>query len=194
MRRFIATLALLPLPLLPLAACGPLPPSATLPFDASRSAADPTRAAILSSAYAFNNPGGLADPAVAARASANVEFLAVSLPYDVRYGSTPTLNLQMEAARQEMHRALGIADDASPQLVVDELYAASRALGARDVAAAENALSPAVFRDSRATLRRLAALGPMPRAAEATAMAEREHLRIEQDRVNSYSSGSSSRD
>jgi hypothetical protein len=32
----------------------------------------------------------------------------------------------------------------------------------------------------------------LPRTAEATAMAEREHLRIEQERINSQSSGDSS--
>ena len=188
MRGFVVTLALL----LPLMGCGPLSPSASLPYDAALGAADPTRGAIFSSAYAFNNPGGLANPAIAARAAANVEFLAVSLPHDVRYGSSPTVNLQMAAARQEMHGALGIAEGANPQLVVNALYAASRALGAGDTAAAERALAPPVFSNGGETLRRLSAMGRLPRTAEATAMAEREHLRIEQERINSQSSGDSS--
>ena len=188
MRGFVVTLALL----LPLMGCGPLSPSASLPYDAALGAADPTRGAIFSSAYAFNNPGGLANPAIAARAAANVEFLAGSLPHDVRYGSSPTVNLQLAAARQEMHGALGIAEGADPQLVVNALYAASRALGAGDTAAAERALAPPVFSNGGETLRRLAAMGRLPRTAEATAMAEREHLRIEQERINSQSSGDSS--
>ncbi|NCY24633.1 MAG: hypothetical protein EBX37_07155 [Alphaproteobacteria bacterium] len=188
MRGFITTLALL----LPLMGCGPLSPSASLPYDAALGAADPTRAAIFSTAYAFNNPGGLATPAIAARAAANVEFLAVSLPHDVRYGSSPTVNQQMAAARREMHAALGIVEAANPQLVVNGLYAASRALAAGDNAAAESALAPAVFSNGEETLRRLAAMGPWPRTAEATAMAEREHLRIEQERINSQPGGDSS--
>jgi hypothetical protein len=188
MRGFTTILALL----LPLIGCGPLSPSASLPYDAALGAADPTRAAIFSTAYAFNNPGGLGTPAIAARAAANVEYLAVSLPHDVRYGSSPTVNLQMAAARQEMHGALGIVEGASPQLVVNGLYAASRALAAGGNEAAANALSPAVFTNGGETLRRLAAMGPLPRTAEATAMAEREHLRIEQERINSQSSGDSS--
>jgi hypothetical protein len=188
MRGFITTLALL----LPLIGCGPLSPSASLPNDAALGAADPTRAAIFSTAYAFNNPGGLATPAIAARAAANVEFLAVSLPHDARYGSSPTVNQQMAAARREMHAALGIVEAANPQLVVNGLYAASRALAAGDNAAAERALAPAVFSNGGETLRRLAAMGPLPRTAEATAMAEREHLRIEQERINSQPGGDSS--
>lgn len=188
MRGFIVTLAFLPA----LVCCGSLSPSASLPYDASMGAADPTRAAIFSSAYAFNNPGGLGNPAIAARAAANVEFLAVTLPHDVRYASSPTVNQHMAAARLEMHGALGIAEGASPQLVVNGLYAAARALGAGDTVAAENALLPAVFTNGGETLRRLAAMGPWPRTAEATAMAEREHLRIEQERVNSQSGGDSS--
>ena len=163
MRGFITTLALL----LPLIGCGPLSPSASLPNDAALGAADPTRAAIFSTAYAFNNPCGLATPAIAARAAANVEFLAVSLPHDARYGSSPTVNQQMAAARREMHAA-------------------------GDNAAAERALAPAVFSNGGETLRRLAAMGPWPRTAEATAMAEREHLRIEQERINSQPGGDSS--
>ena len=134
----------------------------------------------------------MAAPAIAARAAANLEFLAVSLPHDARYGSSPTVNQQMAAARREMHAALGIVEAANPQLVVNGLYAASRALAAGDNAAAERALAPAVFSNGGETLRRLAAMGPWPRTAEATAMAEREHLRIEQERINSQPGGDSS--
>lgn len=178
--------------LLPLIGCGPLPPSATLPRDSVQGGTEPTRGAIISSAFAFNNPGGLSDPAVAARALANVEFLAVSLPYDVRYSFAPIMQIQMAAAREEVHAALGIAPDASPQAVVDGLYGVSRALENLDAAAAERALSPAAFPDRLGTLRRIAALGPLPRAAEATAMAEREQLRVQQESVSSYSGGGDS--
>ncbi len=182
--------ALTALALLTLAGCGgPLPQTATLPRDAVDGATDPLRGAIISSAYAFNNPGGLADPWVAARAAANLEFLAVSLPWEARLNYTPTVNLQLAAARDEMHAALGVAPGASPQAVVDGLYNASRALRLRDAQGAEAALLPAVFPNRGATLARLASLGPLPLSATATAMAEGEQMRAEQDRVNTFGGG-----
>ena len=185
MRRSLAFLALLPL----LGCAGPPLQTATLPRDAVEGATDPVRGAIISSAYAFNNPGGLADPSVAARAAANLEFLATALPWEVRYSFAPTVNLQLAAARNEMHQALGVAPGATPQSVVDCLYGASRALRLRDAVAAGRALSPAVFTNPQATLARLAVLGPLPLSATATAMAESEQMRVEQDRVNSFGGG-----
>src|SRR5687768_14189904 len=68
---------------LPLLACGgPVPPHAALPPDAVVGAGDPTRAAIVSTAYAFNTPASIARrPAEAARAAAQVEHLATEIPY-----------------------------------------------------------------------------------------------------------------
>ena len=59
---------------LPLIACGgPAPPHASLPPDAVAGVGDPTRAAIVSTAYAFNVPGSVARrPVDAARAAAQV--------------------------------------------------------------------------------------------------------------------------
>ena len=179
--------------LLPLIACGPVSPSVSLPFDAVQGGQDPTRAAIYSSSYAFNNPGGLADPAVAARAAANLEYLAINLPQDPRYSFTPTLAGQMATARDEMHAALGVAPTAGPQAVVDGLYGASRALNRRDTRSATEALPPAAFPNSAVTLARLSAMGPLPFSAAATAQAEREQLRFEQERQNDNSGGASGR-
>jgi hypothetical protein len=184
MRKSLALIALLPM-----LACAPLGPTASLPYDAVQGAGDPTRAAIYSTAFAFNNPGGLADPATAARAAANVEYLAVSIPQDPRYSSAPTLNSQLAMARAELHTALGVAPDAAPQLVVDGLYGASRALRAQDPQAAERALSPLAFPDRAATLSRLADMPSMPQVAFATATAERELLHLEQDRINGRRGG-----
>lgn len=183
--RHLLTAALL----LPFVACGPVQPGASLPLDAVQGAQDPTRSAIYSASYAFNNPRGLADPAAAARASANLEYLAVNLPQDPRYSFTPTLAGQLTAARDEMHAALGVAPTAPPQAVVEGLYGASRALAQRNQLAAADALSPAVFPNRQATLARLAALGPLPFSAAATALAEREQLRFEQERQNDNSGG-----
>ncbi len=180
MRASLALLGLLPL--LACAPLGPPAPTASLPYDSVQfGASDPTRSAIYSSAYAFNNPGGLADAAVAARAAANLEFLAVSLPQDARYSYTPTLNGQLALARAELHSVLGVAPDAQPQLVVDGLYGVSRALRVHDGAAAANALPVAAFPDRQATLLRLAAMPALPQSAVATAAAERELLRQDQE-------------
>ena len=187
MRKLLATALLFPL-----IACGPVLPGASLPLDAVQGGGDPMRAAIYASSYAFNNPGGLADPAVAARASAQVEYLAVTVPIDPRYSFTPTLAGPLAAARDELHAALGVAATAPPQAVVEGLYGASRALSARNPGAAADALSPAVFPNRQLTLARLSAPGPLPLTAVATAQAEREQLRFEQERVNNNSGGDSS--
>ena len=178
--------------LLPLLACGPVRPTASLPPGVVQGGGDPMRFAIYGAAYAFNNPGVLADPVVAARACAHLEYLAANLPQDPRYNFTPTLNGQLAAARDEMHAALGVAPGAPPQAVVDGLYTASVLLAQRGPAAARAALAPAVFPNAGATLARLAALGPLPRSAIATAQAEREQLRAEQERQNSFGGGDSS--
>ncbi len=89
----------------------------------------------------------------------------------------------MQAARPEWRAALGIPPTAPPQAVIDQLYAASRALRAGDPARAASALPQSLFpAGGRATLDRLAALPPLPRTAAATAYAERALLRSDSDR------------
>jgi hypothetical protein len=167
-----------------LVACGaaPPPPYASLPLDATVGAGDPTRAAIVSSAYAFNTPASLARrPADAARAAAQVEHLATEIPYGPRWVEfSPLVGRELVAARGELRAALGVSPDAPPQAVVDALYAASRALAAGDGAGAERSLPPPAFRDGRATLLRLSSLPPLPRTGTATALTDRELLRMDQ--------------
>jgi hypothetical protein len=189
MRRALGLLAMLPL-----MACVPAAgPTASLPFDAVQGAGDPTRSAIFSTAYAFNNPGGLADPAVAARAAANLEWLADNIPLDPRYSYPPALNGQLAQARLELHAALLVSPNAPPQAVVDGLYGASRALRLNDSAAAAQALPSVAFPNGPATLLRLAALPPLPLSAAATAMAERELQRGDQERINNNRRGGGGR-
>jgi hypothetical protein len=179
MMRRLMTLAAL----LPLVACGAPPPYASLPRDAVEGAGDPTRAAIIGAAYAFAAPANLAGhPEMAARATANMEFLATELPYGPRsFEYNPTVTLQLAGARDEWRAALGIAAAASPQEVVDGLYAASRALAVNDRAAALAALPAPAFADGATTLIRLASLPALPRTSAAASLAERELIRIEQD-------------
>lgn len=168
-------------------ACAPVavPPSAALPPDAVRGAGDPTRAAILHTADAFSGPARLAGrPEEAARAVAEVEHLAVELSTGPRWvGLSPLVGQQMQGARAELRGVLGIPPGAPPQAVIDQLFAASRALRAGDQAGAAAALSPAIFpAGGSATLARLASLPPLPRTAAATAFAQQEMVRSDTER------------
>lgn len=166
MRPFLA----LPVALsLALAACGgdigyrPPAESASLPPDAVQGAGDPVNAALTRVSVAFSQPARLrGQPADAARAIANMEFLAADLPNDGRYtGFMPTLYPQLAAARTEWRAALGIAPQAPAQVVINGLFAAARAQeSGLDPAAA---LAPAVFtRGGAATVQTLANLPPLP--------------------------------
>ena len=87
---------------LPLLACGgPAPPFTDLPPDAVVGAGDPTRAAIVYTAYVFNTPASLARrPADAARAAAQVEHLATEIPYGPRWFEfSPLVGRELVAAR-----------------------------------------------------------------------------------------------
>jgi hypothetical protein len=181
MRRSLpAALSAIPVTILvALAGCGAIEPYATLPRDAVLGAGDPTRAAIIGSAYAF---ASRPPPPEAARAAAEVEYLAGEIPTGPRWiDFNPTIGLGLRDARAELHQALGIAGDAPPQAVVDGLFAASRALRGGDAAAARAALAAPAFPDGAATLQRLARLPDLPRTRSATALAERELYRVEQD-------------
>ena len=179
MRRFAI------LGLLGLVACQPAPNLARLPSDIVPSGgADPDRAAIIVTGTAFSTPANLAGhPMEAARAVANLEYLAASLPYDPRWtGMNPTVGLSLALGRDEARTALGIAGDAPPQPVIDRLYAASRALAAQDRGAAETLLSaPPFTAGGPITLTRLAALPPMPRANEAGVLAVAEMWRLQRE-------------
>jgi hypothetical protein len=161
------------------AAAGSLPPGgfASLPSDAVVGAGDPTRAAIINTAYVFGNPASVAgQPDAAARAVANFEYLAVELPFGPRWrGFSPLVGTEFARAQAELRPAIGIAPNAPAQPVVDALYAASRALRAGDQTAAERILSPPIFlAGGAATLQRLSALPPMPKVNVATSLAASE--------------------
>ena len=159
------------------------PPTARLPNDAVIGAGDPTRAAILGSAYAFGHPGSIAGrPDAAARAAAQVEYLAAEIPVGPRWVEySPIVGSELRGARDELRGALGIASAAPSQAVVDSLYAAARALQRGDEAAAEAALRQPYVADGRATLLRLASLPALPRTITATALTQQELVRVDQD-------------
>lgn len=167
------------LPLLLLLACtgpGQAPPAGvTLPAAAQPSGAgDPTRAAIISSAYVFGQPGSVAgDPARAAVALGQLEYLAADLPVNPLYiGLQGIVTPMLAQGREEARAVMGLRQDTPPQLAVDTFYATAVALRAGDRAAATAALGR-IATDPAAVLARLAALPSMPRAAAATAAAYR---------------------
>lgn len=161
------------------------PPSVSLPPDAVEGAGDPTRAAIINTSYAFANPASLTGrPAEAARAVANYEYLTVEIPSGPRWvGFSPLVGVELQRGLGEVRQAVGIAPDAPPQLVVNALYTALRALQAGDAEAARRVLQPPLFAGGGdAVLARLANLPRLPQAAFATNLAANEMNRQDRDR------------
>ena len=91
-------------------------PSAVLPPDAVEGAGDPTRAAIINTAYAFNAPASLAGrPDEAARAVANYEHLAVEIPTGPRWvGFSPLVGLELRRGLEDVRNAVGVAPGRRP--------------------------------------------------------------------------------
>ena len=152
----------------------------TLPADAVAGAGDPTRAAIINTAFVFGNPASIAGrPAEAARAVAQLEYLASEIPTGARWREfDPTVGIALRQARQEGRAALGINPEAQPQVVIDALFATSRALQAGDNAAVGRILAPPAFPNGGTTLQRLTNLPPMPTANQATSRAAAELDRV----------------
>lgn len=157
--------ALLLLPLLAGCAGAAIPDPVRLPHDSVEGAGDPTRAAVSRAAFAFNQPGHFAGrPAEAARAIADMEFLAAALPFDPRYQQRdPLLPVHLAQARAEWRSVLGIADAQPAQPVIEALYAAARS---------GNAALPAGIFASNASAT-LASLPPLPQTGRAAAAAAR---------------------
>lgn len=120
---------------------------------------------------AFAEPSRLRGrPAAAARAVADVEFLAVDLQRLRFVGSDPLLGPSMLAARSELRGVLDIDPQAPPQPVIDSLLAAAAAID--DGGDPIPALTRPFFRAGASdTLVRLNALPPVPRTVEATTRA-----------------------
>ena len=139
-------------------------PSVTLPRDAVQGATDPLRASLALTSSVFARPQRLAgQPALAARAIASMEYLTVDLPENARTrGNVGAIVPQLTQARVEWREVLGIAPDAPPQQVINQLFAAARQLDLGDQQAALQALSSPVFsKGGAATLAVLSDLPPL---------------------------------
>jgi len=148
---------------------------------------DPLRGAAF---YAPRNLGDTSrwqgDPAGAAMAAAQLEFLARAFREDLLRASQtdPAVTNALDLGRAEMRATLGIAPGADGALVEGQLRAASQALRAGSPARAEAALSAAPFTlGPQATLARLADLPRLPRVREAAGFAAQEIARQDQGRL-----------
>jgi hypothetical protein len=145
--------------------------------------ADGVRGAIEAMAPAFaDRARGLAGrPAEAAQAAAQLEFVTAAIPRDPRYAPIPEgVRRELLLARQELRDALGTAEDATPEVVVPALLAAAAALRVGDQSRAARALPAPTFRPGGTrSVVRLGELGPLPQAAIASAMVQREVARLD---------------
>ncbi|MBL6455345.1 hypothetical protein JMJ55_08435 [Belnapia sp. T6] len=147
---------------------------------------DPIRGAAL---YAPRNLGDTSrwagQPAEAAVAAEQLEFLTDSLTTDPRYAPeiNPAVLQTLQTARTEMRGYLGIAPDAAPAGVIAGLRRAAEGLRAGSRARAEAALAgPAFTAGPTGTLQRLATMPRLPRTAEAAGMVAAEFDRLERRR------------
>jgi hypothetical protein len=153
-----------------LSACGPTAPPPTIPISAApgERVIDPiTRAGNNATAF-FRRPQPN-QPAAAARAIADIEYLAGAVPVDPRW-QTSAAAVPLAQARNQGRQALGIPASAPAQGVIDGLTRAADALDANDRAAAAQALPRAIFTAGpEQTLRRLATPPRIPSASAALA-------------------------
>lgn len=108
-------------------------------------------------------------PAAAARAIAELEWLATNLPNNPRYQTASATGLnELSQARWEARTALGIPRGASAQGVINGLAGASRAIEANNQTALAAALPRATFPlGPQATVQRLAQPPSVPSVMQA---------------------------
>jgi len=142
------------------AACAPQAPSPTLPAGVGTAGAtnQPVLGVGREVVGFFRNPQPN-QPAAAARAIAELEWLADNLPNNPRWQRASSVGLNgLQQSRWEARRALGIPERAPGQAVINGLAAAARAIDANDQAALARALPRNVFPlGPQATVQRLSA-------------------------------------
>lgn len=148
------------------AACAPQTTAPTLPAGvapAGPAAGDQVIRVGQDMANFFANPQPNR-PAEAARAIAELEWLAASLPRSPRWQNASSVGLNgLQQSRWEARRALGIPERAPSQAVINGLAAAAGAIDANDQAALARALPRATFPlGPQETVRRLAAPPRLP--------------------------------
>jgi hypothetical protein len=154
---------------LAVAACAPQGPPPTLPGASDAMVGrDPIVVVGQNVVGFFRNPQAN-QPAAAARAIAELEWLADTLPNNPRWQTASATGLnELAQARWEARRALGIPSNAPNQAVINGLSAASTAIEANNQAALATALPRAVFPlGPQATVQRLAQPPSVPSVMQA---------------------------
>ncbi|WP_368416731.1 hypothetical protein [Falsiroseomonas sp.] len=172
------SLALLPLLAPILVACGADPAASHL-----GGFGDPVRGAALNAPRLLGDTSRLVGrPAQAALAAVQLEVIADAFRTDPRYMHevSGTARATVEAGRAELRRAIGIAPEAPPEMVIGQLRDAAAALEGGSRARAEAALTgPAFPAGGAATLARLGRLRFLPRVSEAAGAARAEIGRLD---------------
>jgi hypothetical protein len=172
------SLALLPLLAPILAACGADPAASHL-----GGFGDPVRGAALNAPRLLGDTSRLVGrPAQAALAAVQLEVIADAFRTDPRYMHevSGTARATVEAGRAELRRAIGIAPEAPPEMVIGQLREAAAALDGGSRVRAEAALTgPAFPAGGAATLARLGRLPFLPRVSEAAGAARTEIGRLD---------------
>ncbi len=144
---------------------------------------DPVRGAALNAPRLLGDTSRLAGrPAQAALAAVQLEVIADAFRTDPLYMHevSGTARATVEAGRAELRRAIGIAPQAPPAMVIDQLREAATALERGSLARAEAALTgPAFPNGGPATLARLGRLPFLPRVSEAAGAANTEIARLD---------------
>ncbi|KAA2212780.1 hypothetical protein [Teichococcus oryzae] len=126
-------------------------------------------------------------PGRAALAVVQLEYLADELANSSYWNQkvSPLVTMQLQQARTEVRQALGIAEGAPPEVVMNLLRQAAYGLENGPQASVEAALSGPIFAFGPAgTLRALGSLPRLRRAAEASGAVNAEIGRLDNERHN----------
>lgn len=134
------------LTLLATAACTPPGPPPTLPGASEAAVGRDPIVTVGQSVVGFFRAPQANQPAAAARAIAELEWLADTMPRNPRWQTASATGLnELAQARWEARRALGIPTNAPAQAVINGLSAASTAIEANNQTALAAALPASVF-------------------------------------------------
>ncbi|MBC7434369.1 MAG: hypothetical protein H7345_20160 [Rubritepida sp.] len=168
-----------------LASCAELTQRPQAPPGGLAMAGDPVRSGAEALVRAFGDGGRALNgqPAEMALAVARLEYMTDALRTDPQLAAVPeAARFQLVAARRETRGALGMAESVPPATAVSALLATSQALRARNEPAARSALAPLVRPGGLPPLDRLADMGGLPQAAQATVSLRDEMARLDLDR------------
>ncbi len=158
----------------------PPPPPPGLVMGAT---ADPFRAALAEAGTAFADRGAAlaGQPARTAQATAQLEYVAATLPVDERYARlAPGVGRDLVLAREEVRDALGIMAAAPAPTVIRAMLEAAERLRAGDRPGAAAALPAPMFRPGGAeSVARLGEPGPLPQASVALVFAQQAVARLD---------------